>query len=64
MAAWLAVGKQNAVVSHESALDLLDLSDVSPDRVHLTVPRSRRGLAAPPAQRFIPLHRCSHHKTP
>src|SRR5947209_4009938 len=42
LAAWLAVGKDIAVVSHESALDLLDLSDIIPDAVHLTVPRSRR----------------------
>jgi predicted transcriptional regulator of viral defense system len=42
MAAWLAVGKELAVVSHDSALDLLDLSDVIPDAVHLTVPRARR----------------------
>jgi predicted transcriptional regulator of viral defense system len=42
LAAWLAVGKDRAVVSHESALDLLDLSDVIPDTAHLTVPRSRR----------------------
>jgi predicted transcriptional regulator of viral defense system len=27
------------VVSHESALELLGLSDVSPSRIHLTVPR-------------------------
>jgi predicted transcriptional regulator of viral defense system len=44
VAAWLALGKDDAVVSHESALDLLDLSDVIPDRIHLTVPRSRRNL--------------------
>ena len=44
MAAWLAAGRDSAVVSHESALDLLDLSDVVPDHVHLTVPRARRGL--------------------
>jgi len=44
LAAWLAVGKANAVVSHESALELLGLSDVVPDAVHLTVPRSRRNL--------------------
>jgi len=44
LAAWLAVGKDTAVVSHESALELLDLSDVIPDAVHLTVPRSRRNL--------------------
>src|SRR5713226_6786540 len=30
IAAWLAVGKDVAIVSHESALDLLDLSDVIP----------------------------------
>ena len=42
MAAWLAVGKTLAVVSHDSALDLLNLSDIIPDAVHLTVPRARR----------------------
>jgi predicted transcriptional regulator of viral defense system len=41
-AAWLAIGKDIAVVSHDSALDLHDLSDVIPNSVHLTVPRSRR----------------------
>lgn len=44
LAAWLAVGKKDAVVSHESALEFLGLSDVIPDAVHLTVPRSRRNL--------------------
>jgi predicted transcriptional regulator of viral defense system len=48
LAAWLAVGKDTAVVSHESALDLLDLSDVIPNAVHLTVPRSRRNLPSLP----------------
>ncbi len=43
-AAWLAVGKEVAVVSHESALDLLGLSDIIPDAVHLTVPRAKRHL--------------------
>jgi len=52
MAAWLAVGKDVAVVSHEIALDLLDLSDVIPNAVDLTVPRSRRYLAAPPGARL------------
>jgi predicted transcriptional regulator of viral defense system len=42
MAAWLAVGKDVAVVSHETALDLLDLGDVIPNAIHLTIPRSRR----------------------
>lgn len=44
VAAWLAVGKDTAVVSHDSALDLLNLSDVIPDAVHLTVPRPKRHL--------------------
>ncbi len=48
VAAWLAVGKEVAVVSHESALDLLGLSDVIPDAVHLTVPRAKRHLPALP----------------
>lgn len=42
--AWLAVGKDAAVVSHESALELLGLSDAIPDAVHISVPRSRRHL--------------------
>ena len=42
VAAWLAVGRDVAVVSHESALDLLDLSDVVPGTVNLTVPREKR----------------------
>src|SRR5208282_277220 len=42
IAAWLATGKEVAVVSHESALDILGLSDVVPEVVHLTVPRARR----------------------
>jgi predicted transcriptional regulator of viral defense system len=48
VAAWLNVGKDVAVVSHESALDLLDLSDVTPNRIHLIVPRSKRHVSAAP----------------
>ncbi len=48
LTAWLAVGRDVAVVSHESALDLLDLSDVIPNAAHLTVPRSRRNLPSLP----------------
>lgn len=48
LAAWLAVGKETTVVSHESALDVLNLSDVIPNSVHLTVPRSRRNLPSLP----------------
>ncbi len=48
MAAWLAAGRESAVVSHESALELLDLSDVVPSAIHLLVPRGRRWLRALP----------------
>jgi len=44
MAAWLPLRGAGAVVSHESALDLHELSDLIPDAIHLTVPRSERGL--------------------
>lgn len=44
MVAWLPLRGAAAVVSHESALELHELSDVIPDAVHLTVPRSERGL--------------------
>jgi predicted transcriptional regulator of viral defense system len=48
LAAWMAVGKDNATVSHESALDVLGLSDIIPDAVHITVSRSRRNLPSLP----------------
>lgn len=44
MAAWLPLRSAGAVVSHESALELHELSDLIPDAVHFTVPRSERGL--------------------
>ncbi len=43
VAAWLPLRQAEAVVSHESALELHDLSDVIPDAVHLSLPRSERG---------------------
>jgi len=46
IAAWLAAGP-DAAVSHESALELFDLSDVVPSSVHITVPRARRGYTPP-----------------
>jgi predicted transcriptional regulator of viral defense system len=46
--AWMAVGIADALLSHESALVLLDLSDTIPDAVHLLVPRRHRGLRRPP----------------
>lgn len=44
---WMAVGPEKAIVSHESALALLELSDNIPDEVHLLVPRRYRGLRRP-----------------
>ena len=47
--AWLWSGEET-VVSHESALQLHDLSDAMPARIHLTVPaaqRSRRRVVPP-----------------
>ena len=49
----LAIGKDLAVVSHESALALHDLADVIPHTVHLTVPRTHRYLRS---DRDIQLH--------
>ena len=48
VAAWLALDPAVALASHESALDLLGLSDVIPAAVHLTVPRRHRHLPALP----------------
>jgi predicted transcriptional regulator of viral defense system len=52
LAAWLSLGKDTAVVSHDSALDILALSDVVPDSVHLTVPRSKRNLPSIPGAKI------------
>jgi predicted transcriptional regulator of viral defense system len=46
---WMAVGADKAIVSHESALLLHDLSNNVPDEVHLLVPRRHRGLRRPPS---------------
>ncbi|HYM91944.1 MAG TPA: type IV toxin-antitoxin system AbiEi family antitoxin domain-containing protein [bacterium] len=45
--AWMTVSATGALLSHESALALLDLSDSIPDAVHLLVPRKHRGLRRP-----------------
>ena len=47
IAAWLRLAP-DAVVSHESALDLFGLSDIIPNQIHVTVPRTRRRLARQP----------------
>ena len=45
VAAWLPLRDAGAVVSHESALELHDLSDLIPVAVHLSLPRAKRGSA-------------------
>ncbi len=49
LAAWLTLGKDFAVVSHDSALDILGLSDVIPSAIHITVPRSKRNFTSRPS---------------
>ena len=51
VAFWLGL-PDAAVVSHESALELYDLSDVVPNAVHITLPRAKRGQRARPGVRF------------
>ncbi|HVA19033.1 MAG TPA: type IV toxin-antitoxin system AbiEi family antitoxin domain-containing protein [Solirubrobacteraceae bacterium] len=57
VAAWLPLRDAEAVVSHESALELYELSDVIPSAVELSVPRSKRG--ARPRQ-GVRLHTLEH----
>jgi len=47
VAAWLAVGAEQSIVSHDTALDLHDLTDIIPLSIHVTVSRARRGLHPP-----------------
>jgi predicted transcriptional regulator of viral defense system len=44
-----------AVLSHETALELLELSDVSPERIHVTLPRTYR------VRREVPRRYVLHH---
>ncbi len=46
-AGWLTVGVERALVSHESALELHELSDILPGSVHLLVDRRDRGIKPP-----------------
>lgn len=57
VAVWLGVSDPDAVVSHESALELYELSDVIPTAVHVSVPRSKRGQRPRPGVRFHTLER-------
>jgi hypothetical protein len=45
------------VLSHETALDLYELSDVNPSKIHITVPRDHR------IRREIPALYGIHHET-
>ncbi len=56
VAAWLDLPAP-AVVSHESALELYELSDVIPNAVHITLPREKRGQRRKPGVRFHMLTR-------
>jgi predicted transcriptional regulator of viral defense system len=51
VAVWLDLPSP-AVVSHESALELYELSDVIPTAVHITLPREKRGQRPRPGVRF------------
>jgi predicted transcriptional regulator of viral defense system len=44
---WMAVGAEKAILSHQSALVLLDLSDNIPNAVHLLLGRRYRGVRRP-----------------
>lgn len=58
VAAWLAAGRDVAVVSHDSALDIWGLTDLIPDMIHLTVPRNKRNLPKLGGVAFhVPSHR-------
>lgn len=52
VAAWLPVRGAGGVISHESALELYDLSDVVPDVVHISLPRAKRGQRPRAGVRF------------
>jgi len=47
VAGWLGLARADAVVSHDSALEMRDLSDIIADEVHVTLPRDKRGLHIP-----------------
>ena len=42
VAAWLSLGRDRAVLSHQTALSLHGLSDVISDALHFTIPRAAR----------------------
>lgn len=52
VAEWLPLRQAGGVVSHESALELHDLSDVMPTAIHISLPRAKRGQRPRPGVRF------------
>jgi predicted transcriptional regulator of viral defense system len=60
-AAWVPLAHAGAVVSHETALDLHELSDLIPDAVDLTLPRARRGQRP---REGVRLHTSKRHPSP
>ncbi|MGA2166126.1 MAG: hypothetical protein ABSH36_16905 [Solirubrobacteraceae bacterium] len=58
---WLSLHQTPAVVSHESALELYDLSDVIPTAVHISLPRTKRGQRPRPGVRFHTLRHSPAH---
>jgi predicted transcriptional regulator of viral defense system len=50
-------GNPQGIYSHETALTLFDLSDLQPEKLHMTVPRGYRRHGA------IPKELCLHHAT-
>lgn len=57
VAAWLPLRDAGAVVSHESALELYELSDVIPSATDISLPRSKRGQRQRPGVRLHTLER-------
>jgi predicted transcriptional regulator of viral defense system len=55
MAATLWPRGARGVISHQTALDLLGLSDASPDRIHVTLPKGMR------VRRVVPRQYVLHH---
>ncbi len=55
MEATLWPGRQRGVLSHETALELYEISDVNPDKIHVTVPRRFR------THRTVPSMYVLHH---
>jgi predicted transcriptional regulator of viral defense system len=56
IAAWLKAGAARAVVSHETALALYDLSPIRPRKIHLTVARAHRPSKGQPRRPTVQIH--------